>query len=296
MMLGLQRLRCRRVRQALWDYVAERLSEGPMEHVEQHLTSCAACRREMESMRRAQTLLSACRQESIPPPRSDWNALRTRLQTEGLATSVAAERHRHQQHTHSHRIDRALAPRRSRWIYSISISGAFAVLLLLVATGYRSLHTVTAVVEPSGTPADKSIAANLPLKHAPNTKESTTDFAEVGNSKYANASWDNSSRSVVKASGPAVHAPVKDLVLRRQPVTSGRATKMLAFNARSGPQLHSRINPDNDKHKQDHSPLFRPYKPHPGDALPPSSTAEDHYLMESVVPVSYIPSDRDTPY
>ena len=83
-MLGFQWAQCRRVRPVLWDYASERLSEGPMELVEQHLQKCLACRAEVVTLQRAQQFLSACRAEEEPAPRSDWNALRQRIVEENV--------------------------------------------------------------------------------------------------------------------------------------------------------------------------------------------------------------------
>ena len=83
-MVGFRWAQCRRVRPVLWDYASERLSEGPMETVEQHLQTCGACRDEVVAARRAQQFLSACRACEEPAPRSDWNALRQRMVAEGV--------------------------------------------------------------------------------------------------------------------------------------------------------------------------------------------------------------------
>ncbi len=119
MMLGLQRLGCRPVRRILWDYVAERLSEGLLETVERHLAGCSACRREAESLRQAQALLSAYRRVPIVPPRSDWHAVRERLML--LPQPLPPLPHER---------------RRSRPV----LSGGLIALLLIAALGYRDLR------------------------------------------------------------------------------------------------------------------------------------------------------------
>jgi hypothetical protein len=82
-MKPLSRLTCRSVRRLLWEYAAERLSEGPMETVERHLADCENCRREMEALRRAQVALVAYRRQEPPASQANWQSLRQRLTTEG---------------------------------------------------------------------------------------------------------------------------------------------------------------------------------------------------------------------
>ena len=74
-----KRWECRTVRQTLWDYAGERLSEGPMERVERHIENCTGCRQEMQAFRSAQSLLLTARQESPVPARSGWGDLQQRI-------------------------------------------------------------------------------------------------------------------------------------------------------------------------------------------------------------------------
>jgi len=63
----------------LWDYIGERLAEGPMELAESHLADCRSCQRELASLRRAHGLIASSRSVPVPPPQTNWSKLRSRL-------------------------------------------------------------------------------------------------------------------------------------------------------------------------------------------------------------------------
>ena len=73
---------CKIIQKDLWDYVADRLPEGPFERVENHLNICHSCRREAEGVRNAQNLLLVAKAEP-PISYADWNDLHYRLLNEG---------------------------------------------------------------------------------------------------------------------------------------------------------------------------------------------------------------------
>ncbi len=50
-----------------------------MELAERHLADCQNCRHELESLRRAHSLIAESRTETVPPPRATWSSLRSRL-------------------------------------------------------------------------------------------------------------------------------------------------------------------------------------------------------------------------
>jgi anti-sigma factor RsiW len=316
MMLGLQRLRCRRVRHALWDFVAERLSEGSLEMVERHISTCAACRRETEAIRRAQALLANYRQESIPAPRSDWYALRTRLQTETPVASHVIEERRPRLHTPIRQFERPLAPHGSRWAHSLGRSSAVAILLLLAAFGYRTLHghiplsrqqedTATSQLEPlSVTKAQaRAMAGSAPqtaaVTNSAGTRDVWEDFSE------ADMSADTASVRAIGALRPhnaAAQGPLMAMALKSFAVKSDP----LAFAGLRHHTSHTRT------HTTGNTPHFRHYQSRPGDALPATSPDrnrdEDLYVVNSVVPADNrrggyvtpylqpVPSDRDAPY
>ena len=65
-------------------YVLRALPSGESEFLEAHLTSCAACRRELESLRSAVDALKASPAEILRPSDSMWGRLEQRI---GAATS-----------------------------------------------------------------------------------------------------------------------------------------------------------------------------------------------------------------
>jgi hypothetical protein len=157
-MFRIGRPTCRAVRRVLWDYAADRLSEGPMEMAERHLAECAACRREAESVRRAQSLLSACRQEPPPSPRSGWSELQDRLIGEGLASPrgvTVRSRPRALAPRWDHGGGRRLQRPGGEWLPKIGLASGFASCLLLAAWGYRALLPAVSYPSPEKHAATK---------------------------------------------------------------------------------------------------------------------------------------------
>ena len=135
---------CRSAQPMLWDYASERLSEEAMERVEQHLRGCAACHKELDSLKRAQNLLAACRAQDEPAPRSDWNDLQQRLVADGLAQiapSTAGSRASNPARRERGGMDRFGMAGRAPWTLQLATSaaGGFAAVLVL-ALGYQALH------------------------------------------------------------------------------------------------------------------------------------------------------------
>jgi len=114
-MLVIQSLHCRRVRRLLWDHLAHRLSEGPMEMVERHLSGCARCRHEAAGLMQAQAILEACRSKPMPMPRTSWHTLRARLQDGPLPTT----------------------PRHAAWKTRLATFGGFAATMLAAVVTVR---------------------------------------------------------------------------------------------------------------------------------------------------------------
>ena len=140
-MFGLLRLTCRSTRRILWEYALDRLSEGPMESVEAHLAQCNACQKELASVRRAQSLLAACREHVPPPPRTDWATLRSRLIAEGQPNSTESR-----ESSPTYRgvsVQSLLEPRPAYRVrtkrYQLGIVGGMATFLLTAAVGYHSM-------------------------------------------------------------------------------------------------------------------------------------------------------------
>jgi anti-sigma factor RsiW len=312
MMLGLQRLRCRRVRKALWDYAAERLSEGSLEMVERHMTTCAACRREAKAMRQAQGLIAAYRQESLPTPRSDWQALRARLETTTQVAPHQMEGRPIYRHPTSRHFERLMASQSNRWAHSLGRSGAFAALLLLAALGYRNLRLI--ILAAGSKP---QVAATQFKPAPPQTEEAKapSDAAyqtpSATDRENAADNWPGGFPVVVINTSPvdshnemaAVGAPQPGRVASKHTaVTTDAATTQ----SRSPFALpHHRFLPFKAAiaSRRDKTPQFRHYTPRPQDALPPSGTPDNGYVVDSVVPVDNrhsvlqpVPSDHDAPY
>ena len=157
-MLLLRWAQCRSAKPLLWDYASERLSEEIMERVELHLGRCASCHKELDSLKRAQGLLAACRAQEEPAPRSDWNDLQQRLVTDGLAQIAPSVAGRRAQNPA--RRERVGMAGRAPWTMQLATSaaGGFAAVLVL-ALGYNALHPHNTPGAISGADT-KSIAAN----------------------------------------------------------------------------------------------------------------------------------------
>ena len=159
---------CRSAQPLLWDYASERLSEEMVEQVEQHLQKCASCHKELASLKRAQGLLSACRMQEEPAPRSDWNDLQQRLVADGLAHISPVSNRRSA--GLSRRRDLNTTPSRAPWAMQLATSaaGGFAAVLVL-AFGYNTLHlrnapgtTTLADVKTTGASSAASVASAAP--------------------------------------------------------------------------------------------------------------------------------------
>lgn len=164
-MLEMFRAGCRSVRRELWDYAEERLAEGPMERVEQHLERCTACRQEVETLRQAQRLLATCR-ESTPPSRANWADLRSRLAAEGLAdTRQTAASDWQREPRFARLIERRPEPSRAVWMPRLAMASGVATLLIFAAIGYRMTRPVPAPISGAGTLASVPGMSSEALKN-----------------------------------------------------------------------------------------------------------------------------------
>jgi len=66
MILGRRRITCRRVRNALSEYIDDRLTSEEREAVEHHLEKCAACAQELESLRATVEMLHQVSDVALP--------------------------------------------------------------------------------------------------------------------------------------------------------------------------------------------------------------------------------------
>lgn len=167
---------CGATRRVLWEFVAERLAEGPMEAVERHLAGCAGCRREAEATRAAHALLTASA-DCAPEPPTGWSALRARIEVEAergngnprLASAPDASRFRP-------------APARSRGEWRrVGLASGLASALLISALGWRTAENVLVRVEsrsPMQNEANIETAgaagANRVLRRAENAENRAT--------------------------------------------------------------------------------------------------------------------------
>lgn len=302
-MLGLDWLQCRRVRPVLWDYASERLSEGPMEAVEQHLHGCAVCRREVESFRSAQSFLSACRAEEEPAPPSDWSALRQRLLTQSparLPEPTGSRRHSH--HTPAILRGTDLESVRAPWQMQLltSMGGAFAAIGI-VAVGYGLLmHHQSAPATPPG--GVKPNYVKYPANSAATTdvavipqKSNTSDVQIIGhvvnilnNTHPDSAATPSVSAQIVQAGTSGIRertfqqqgiAPPARVVSVMPRPTRRSKTKLTA-NRTVSDHADTRLvrNAKSDLH-------FHRYTPKPEDRLPTSDQTASRYALEQVRPV-----------
>jgi len=193
----LKRLSCRAVRRVLWDYAADRLSEGPMETAERHLADCKACRGELESLRRAQQLLTACRQEVLPQPRSGWTELQNRLQLEAAASvpEVRLSRRAVVAVPDDFGSGRRMRRPGGDWLPKIGLASGFATCLILAALGYRAFMSPNALLAPAtrqpGSPAVSPSAPpsgrNLPVARKEHDGEGTSRSAASALASFSGA-------------------------------------------------------------------------------------------------------------
>jgi hypothetical protein len=275
-----------------------------METVERHLALCVACRRETESLRRAQGLLAACRQTPIPPPRSDWNALRARLQLEGkphtheveplplhlprTSTGLTSIGFTSAGPTSVGLVERQMPRRHNRWLPSLAASTACAVALLLVAVGYRILHAPAPALkggapQPLAANAGK-LSSTLKLAAADTTNREARPAAPKAANPYNNSAWINTPALIADTVRPVGASRRLSNPLRRAipAFAHGRSELKLAANRRHGRRIQVA---DGQKQTPD-SLHFRPYTPRPEDALPSGGGDEGRYALDSVVPVS----------
>jgi hypothetical protein len=147
--------------------VAERLPEATLERVEKHLHKCKACRKEVETLQKAQALLLEARLEEPPAPKRGWAEMQMRLGTqEPVATlpSVVWE-------TTPDRKTPAL-----RRAPNLMLVGSCAMLLVSTLVTYRALnlqHEQT--TPPILTLHSATGQANKNIPELPKTNPTLTD-------------------------------------------------------------------------------------------------------------------------
>lgn len=298
-MLGFQWAPCRRVRPVLWDYASERLSEGPMESVEQHLQSCGACRAEVVTLRRAQQFLSACRAEEEPAPCSDWNALRQRMIEENVIPlrQAASAPNAASQNT-------ARRGLRASWRMQLvmSTAGGFALALALV---------VPYTLRPGSVAPTPSIAPSLVAIGQIGKVAGRQASADV-NSGTRNVSQSGMDRTgliagvtrmpektrvmpgAVPASSPVLPAVAAPAKLEQSSVVrlASNAPRQHSANVKtSGKERDTRLarNMANTAARADGKFHFRPYTPKPQERLTTLARVTEgasHYALERVRPVN----------
>ncbi len=193
---------CRAVAHDLWDYVGERLPENALERVEKHLTGCAACKNEIEGMRRAQNLLTDCRRH-VPAPRSDWHDLQNRMRAEGMISPLSGR-------VLVQSLEREAAERPVRrpllaldW-NRLSLAGSVAATLLLSVAVYR----LTMPQTPNDGTNFRSISQSNTDKPQETQAEADSHFA-IGDFRplliQANSSSEPQPRRTAEMPHPAVH-------------------------------------------------------------------------------------------
>lgn len=299
-MPGLRWAQCRRVRPVLWDYASERLSEGPMELVEQHLQTCAACRREVASLQNAQNFLSACRAVEEPAPRSDWNALRQRMVTAGVTPISAPD------------LSAPAMPNaggswnpRAMWRMQLltSMVGGFAAVLL-VAGGYGlARFRQTGSVPATAVASSAGLMAHPVARTAPDAG-TTQIIASVADALSTMRSQSETAETptipiikVSQADVPAPLAPVQAVPHKREQASerslaaSTPPVHRAGAKRRSAPAAQSFARNDNSVLR------FHSYKSKPQERLPEATQiaeATSRYALEHVRPVSSEDSDYST--
>lgn len=200
---------CRAARNLLWDYVTERLCEGPMETVERHIARCQRCRQEAESMRRASRVLEAYAHREPPPSRTGWASLRTRLLAEERRSFAKAR-------------GAGRSPRPTR----LRIAVAIAALIGFVAIGGRAHRQIALDARSSAMPRADAMTTRIatasaapPLRDAgvPPALELSREFG-TGRDAY----FDGGSRPEPSGTRQARRAP------RGNAARCGRTVPLLA--------------------------------------------------------------------
>lgn len=155
----------------LWDYAGERLAEGPLEQVEQHLETCAVCRKEVSEWRRAQRLLTTAQNAPLPPARLGWNDLQARIAADVTAFGPP----RPDKTSTRQAVSQLIRPRRAHALSGMSalrpvLVGGMAFALAFVLFPHRAPQTAPGfalpapsapVAPPPATPAVESNLATL---------------------------------------------------------------------------------------------------------------------------------------
>lgn len=245
-MLLLRWAQCRSAQPLLWDYASERLSEEIMERVERHLSQCASCHKELDSLKRAQGLLAACRAQEEPAPRSDWNDLQQRLVADGLAQIAPSAAGRRVQN--SARRERFGMAARAPWTMQLATSaaGGFAAVLVL-AFGYNAQHLHNAPGVTSGADT-KSIALNTAIPAAPSVPALLVQAAQSPSVNPQDAKFVanviKAINSVSAGGGSIVHDSAPAQVRQSNgSLSETRGGTMVAVSMRSNERRHAPTQP-----------------------------------------------------
>lgn len=307
-MVGFRWLQCRRVRPALWDYASERLSEGPMELVEQHIARCGSCKHELDSLRQTQEFLAACRAEDEVAPRSTWNTLRQRLLAETQSSLPDPMFHQAENAERSPAVStfdpvsvawNRPAPRAVWPMYLMtSMAGGFAaVALIAVSYGLMTLHKPASpsseIAEMSAIKTEISASSNPEaerqqvLAHITGLlKNVQTDTAMVVTSSGSEGSSDTSK------------APVPNKNNTPQQVSTGTGIVSGRLDKRVAPTHAFAIRADQKQartsaRQKKNGLKFRHYTPRPDERLPEITQVATRSGLEHVRPVGNESDESD---
>lgn len=311
--MGFNWMECRRVRLALWDYVAERLSEETLERVERHLPHCAGCRRECDTLRHAQGFLTACRAEEEPAPRTGWAELRTRLANEvpqasnampnfnapiNAPTSIAGVSFNFNPDFNGdatdweRRVARAFRPMQ----LMTAMAGSFA-LIASVAVGYGITHlqpTLNAQNDPHRNMTGALVTRNETIRPvAPSLVQPFSDEKSVqtGANIMSSVVQILAATSSVAPSAPDESQPPHSQIAANgthlQTETGNRVA--LSENGWAGHSRRTNKSRGSLVAKQSSKQggiKFRPYTPKAEDRLTEGTQVASRYVLERVRPVS----------
>ena len=234
------------MRRDLWDYAGERLAEGPLEQVERHLETCAACRKEVSEWKRAQRLLTTAQNETLPPARLGWNDLQTRIAADVAAFGPP----RPDKSSTRQAVSQLIRPRRAYVLPGMSalrpaLAGGMAFALAFVLFTHRHAQTpqsaaalpaASAPVAPPPAPpaADSNLATladvfspSLSLTEAP-TKEAPAARSGAIKTPAAAAPNRTQEKTALKMSAKMSASPAKKAAQKIVPKIS--APKSLLAN------------------------------------------------------------------
>ena len=284
---------CRATQRDLWDYAGERLAEGPMERVERHLETCAACRRDVAEWKRAQGLLATAQADALPTARLGWSDLQARIAADVAAFGPP----RPARDDTRQAVAQLIRPRRSLVIglpglsaLRPALAGGAALTLAFVLFSHRAPKTRRAGSAGGAVPSVAFAAAPLAL---PTSPVSAFDLTSVANESSAAPSLPTTGKTNAILSAPKARAVKTPPAPRRVANAPSRPLKARTAKvaAIAAPRRAIAAAHPLDSQKED-AIHFTPHNPTTAEKAPDASDVASG-VIGTLVPVSH---DEDNVY